>query len=132
MIKTFFLLLLLFPALMLTSCERDGGDYQYKYYGYIVTGEQGNAEPLKGIHVCIYNSYEEICYAEAVTSDAGLFLLKVERNNISYIDEEDWFYDVSLIVVDKNNNYYSTSSRIAYPSLKPGNCGVIFLQLRNK
>lgn len=129
-IKNFFLSFLLFPALIVAGCERDGANYQYRYYGYVVTGEQGAAEPLKGVRVFISN-YNKV-YAETVTSDAGLFLLKVRRKEISDIDKEEWFEEVRLSVVEKSNKYYSASCRIAYPSLGPVNCGVIFLLLRNK
>lgn len=124
--------LILFFALIMTSCTESEGDYQY--YGYVVTGEQNAAEPLKGIKVRIRNSYEDETYAETSTSDAGIFILKVSKNDISNIDEDDWSEDVRLIVYEENNRYYSTSRSIPYPSsLKPKvDCGVIFLKLRSK
>lgn len=124
--------LILFSALMLYSCAENESDYQY--YGYVVTGEQGAAEPLSGIKVHIRNSYEDEIYAETTTSDAGIFILKVKKNDISDIDEIDWSEDVRLIVYEESNKYYSTSREIPYPySLEPKvDCGVIFLKLRDK
>lgn len=126
------LICLIISALFLTSCKESEGDY--KFTGYVVTGTQGAAEPLKGIHVHIYNSYEEVIYAETHTSDAGIFVLKIRRDDISDVDGYDWSDDVRLIVNDDNNRYYSTSRSIAYPTaMKPTvDCGVIFLSERNK
>jgi hypothetical protein len=124
----FFLLLVLF----LGGCTEEKGDYQY--WGYIVKGEQGSAEPLKNIQVLLKNNYYNKTYAETYTNEAGLFMLYIKEADIQKLDEEDWSYDVRLYAVDESNVYYSATIKVAYPDYfkRKINCGVIFMKERKQ